>query len=207
MNSYFDTHCHLNFSRFKKNLDEVVQNATKAGVESIVIPGTDIKTSQKAVEIAQKYAQNGRDIWAAVGIHPHHVFEKKDDSHELDDLEKLLKEDRVVAIGEIGLDRHEYEQTKYEDYHVDETFIEAQKQLFSKFGSLNHDVRKMSSGLGLYVVKGIIEAHGGKVSVVTSENRGYKVAITLPFTSMPASLVGSHTPAPMLPPQPTVQTA
>lgn len=126
----FDTHCHLNFSRFKKNLDEVVQNAMNVGVKSIVVPGTDIKTSKKAVEIAQKYAKDGLDIWAAVGIHPHHVFEKDEAEKGVEELELLLKEDRVVAIGEIGLDRHEYEQTKYEDYQVDETFIVAQKQLF-----------------------------------------------------------------------------
>jgi TatD DNase family protein len=126
----FDTHCHLNFSRFKKNVDEVVDTAINTGVKGMVIPGTDIQSSRKAIELAQKYAQNGLDIWAAVGIHPHHVYEHKEDSDELAELEKLLNEDRVVAVGEIGLDRHQYEQTKYEAYHVDERFIEAQKKLF-----------------------------------------------------------------------------
>jgi hypothetical protein len=84
----------------------------------MVIPGTDIQSSRKAIELAQKYAQNGLDIWAAVGIHPHHVYEHKEDSDELAELEKLLNEDRVVAVGEIGLDRHQYEQTKYEEYHL-----------------------------------------------------------------------------------------
>nr|KXK11467.1 MAG: Tat-linked quality control protein TatD [Microgenomates bacterium OLB23] len=116
----FDTHCHLNFSRFKKNVDEVVSAAMQAGVQSIVIPGTDIQSSRKAVELAQKYAQNGLDIWAAVGIHPHHAYEQKEYETDLSELEKLLAEDRVVAVGEIGLDRHEYEQTKYVEYHVDD---------------------------------------------------------------------------------------
>ncbi len=130
MNTFFDTHCHLNFSRFKKNVDEVIRAANKAGVKSIVIPGTDIISSLKAVELAQQYAAEGLDIWAAVGIHPHHVFEHKEGSDELEELEKLLKEDRVVAIGEIGLDKHQYEATKYEEYHVDDMFIEKQKALF-----------------------------------------------------------------------------
>ena len=130
MPNFFDTHCHLNFSRFKKDVDEVVRAATEAGVKSIVIPGTDIPSSQKAIELAQKYAAEGLDIWAAVGIHPHHVFEHKDGSNELEELEKLLQEDRVVAIGEIGLDKHQYESTKYEEYHVDDMFIEKQKALF-----------------------------------------------------------------------------
>lgn len=130
MNTFFDTHCHLNFNRFKKNVDEVVHFANEAGVKSIVIPGTDLPSSHKAIELAQKYAAEGLDIWAAVGIHPHHVFEHKEGSNELEELEKLLQEDRVVAIGEIGLDKHQYEATKYEEYHVDDMFIENQKALF-----------------------------------------------------------------------------
>ncbi|MBP9798311.1 TatD family hydrolase, partial [Candidatus Woesebacteria bacterium] len=59
MPNFFDTHCHLNFSRFKKDVDEVVRAATEAGVKSIVIPGTDIPSSQKAIELAQKYAAEG----------------------------------------------------------------------------------------------------------------------------------------------------
>ena len=67
----FDTHCHLNFGAFDGRVEEVVNRAKQAGVGQIVIPGTDVATSEKAVEIAEKF--NG--IYAAVGIHPHHVFE------------------------------------------------------------------------------------------------------------------------------------
>ncbi len=66
----FDTHCHLQFGAFDKNLERVVDNAKKAGVSYIVIPGTDVETSKKAVEIASKF----ENVFAAVGIHPHHVF-------------------------------------------------------------------------------------------------------------------------------------
>ena len=67
----FDTHAHLNFSRFKKNFDDVIRRAHDAGINHIVIPGTDVESSKKAVEIAERYD----GIYAAVGIHPHHVFE------------------------------------------------------------------------------------------------------------------------------------
>lgn len=66
---------------------------------------------------------------------------------------------------------------------------EKQKELFTKFATLpkaNQNV--MSSGLGLYVVKGIIEAHKGTVTVETHESRGYKVTFTLPLSTMPASI-------------------
>lgn len=66
---------------------------------------------------------------------------------------------------------------------------EKQKELFSKFASMNNKhSATASSGLGLYVAKGIIEAHGGKVNVETKEGRGYKVSFTLPLQAMPASL-------------------
>ena len=127
----FDTHCHLNFKRYKKNLDEVISHAFEAGISHIVIPGTDVKQSQKAVEVAQKHDQ----FYAAVGIHPHHAFELMTNdqlqmTNELDEIEKLISHPKVVAIGEVGMDKHGYENTKYSEYAVDERFIETQRELF-----------------------------------------------------------------------------
>ncbi|NTU46019.1 TatD family hydrolase [Candidatus Roizmanbacteria bacterium] len=122
----FDTHVHLNFSRFKKNLEEVISRAHASGVHEMVVPGTDLKTSQKAVEIAARF----EGIYAAVGLHPHHVYEQKDSTAAdlpWGELEQLLPHPKVVAIGEVGLDRHPYEETKYENYTVDESFIDLQK--------------------------------------------------------------------------------
>jgi len=138
----FDTHCHLNFSAFDGILEKVITEAKKNGVEKIVIPGTDIQTSKKAVAIAQKYD----GIYAAVGIHPHHVKETQNSNvktqnlpagrqgdnvkFKIDEIEKLLKEPKVVAVGEIGLDRYIYKKTRYENYQIDEEFITLQKEVF-----------------------------------------------------------------------------
>jgi len=125
----FDTHCHLNFKAFKNSYDQVIKDAYKVGVKNIVIPGTDIETSQKAVEIAEKY--NG--IYATVGIHPHHANVGADFmSAHLQEIEKLITYPKVVAIGEVGLDKHEYQNTKYEKYVVDNQFINAQKALLTE---------------------------------------------------------------------------
>ena len=111
----FDTHCHLNFKAFKNSYDQVIKDAYKVGVKNIVIPGTDIETSQKAVEIAEKY--NG--VYATVGIHPHHANVGADFmSARLLELEKLLIHPKVVAIGEVGIDKHQYSITKYQKYIV-----------------------------------------------------------------------------------------
>jgi len=132
----FDTHCHLNFKIFDKTINHIIQNAKKAGIDQILIPGTDVKSSQKAVEIAGKYER----VYAAVGIHPHNIYQDqkskiKDQNYSakiknIDDIEQLLKHPKVVAIGEVGLDYHMYQKTKYQNYSVDRVFVERQKQLF-----------------------------------------------------------------------------
>lgn len=131
----FDTHCHLNFSAFKKNLEEVIKSACANGVEKILIPGTDLASSLKAVEIANA----NEEIYAAVGIHPHHAHEFKRlpagrqvQSSAFGDIEKFLENPKVVAVGEVGIDRHPYEKTKYENYSISEEFINSQEKLFRK---------------------------------------------------------------------------
>ncbi len=129
----FDTHCHLNFSAFKKNLGEVIQNAKKEGVNYFVIPGTDFESSKHAIEIAEQY----EGIYAAVGIHPHHIFQirsvlSKDGPSQISQIEALISRKKVVAVGEIGLDRHMYKKTKYQDYQINEGFIELQKEFLKK---------------------------------------------------------------------------
>ena len=130
----FDTHCHLNFKRFKKNTDEVIKASQQAGVRYFVVPGTDIKTSKKAVDIAKRY----KDIYAAVGIHPHHVYRLRSKGQE-DDIEPLIKRlegllanPEVVAIGEVGVDTHIYAETVYKTYRVDNVFIKLQEEILRK---------------------------------------------------------------------------
>ena len=133
---YIDTHCHLNFKRFNKTREQVIMEAQKKGVEICIIPGTDIVSSQKAVEIAAAYPH----IFAAVGVHPHHTVESlklkaqsqklSQIKHDMEELEKMITHPKVVAVGEVGLDRHEYEETKYENYHISEEFMETQKKYF-----------------------------------------------------------------------------
>lgn len=98
-----DTHCHLNFQAFEQDLDSVIKSAKEAGVEKIINVGADLLSSQKAIEITQKY----EGCFASVGIHPHHA-DKVENGWE-EKLEKLACQPKVVAIGECGLDYHKYE--------------------------------------------------------------------------------------------------
>lgn len=126
----FDTHAHLNFSKFDTTVEAVIERARKNGVDDIVVPGTDRPTSLKAIEIASNHER----IYAAAGIHPHHVFElysqKADIGKTIEECNELFANTNVVAIGEIGIDRHAYEPTKYDNYHIDETFLELQRSVF-----------------------------------------------------------------------------
>lgn len=138
----FDTHCHLNFKAFDENIDGVITDAKNVGINYITIPGTDIVSSQKAIAIAEKH----EGIYAAVGIHPHHVYKHhvarntKHITQEIKQLENIIQSCvsrykfrdacPIVAIGEIGLDRHMYQKTKYGEYMVNEKFITLQKEFF-----------------------------------------------------------------------------
>lgn len=95
---FVDTHAHLFYPNFNGEIDQVIERANNAGIKYIIVPGTDLATSKKAIELAEKYDS----VYAAVGIHPHDTAEW--DNVNLDTLEELSKHPKVVAIGEIGLD-------------------------------------------------------------------------------------------------------
>jgi len=97
-----DAHCHLNFKAFDEDYDAVIKRAFNAGVEIIINTGTSIESSQKAVELTQKY----KNLYAIVGIHPHHADKAtKGWDKEIDALAKMPK---VVGIGEVGMDYYSY---------------------------------------------------------------------------------------------------
>ena len=93
---FTDSHCHLTMSNAEANLTA----ARATAVRGFVVPATNLKDAPQAVAIAQ---QND-DVWAAVGFHPHDA--KHCDDAAFAEIARLAREDRVVAIGEIGLDYH-----------------------------------------------------------------------------------------------------
>lgn len=121
-----DTHAHLNFKAFKKDLNQVLKRAHEAGVEKIIVVGTDLKTSQKAIELAQRY----ECLYASVGIHPHHLNNL--DKNKLEEkLVNLANKKKVVAIGETGLDYHQYQNSKYGKIKITKKVKDLQKNLFA----------------------------------------------------------------------------
>ena len=118
-----DVHCHLNFKAFEDDLDETIKKAKENGVEIIINTGTSLESSLKAVELAQKYD----NLYAIVGIHPHHA-DKLEPGWE-DKLKKIAKGKKVVGIGEIGLDYYSYKSNGIVDPKLQRQVFQAQIQM------------------------------------------------------------------------------
>lgn len=140
----FDTHAHINFSAYKHDADKVIRSSLDKNVWMILV-GSEFKTSQRALEYANKYKSG---VYAAVGLHPIHTEEglaedesqdysikKKGEDFNYENYEKLAKFEKVVAIGEIGLDY----------YHIDKNnLVNAklkQKEIFIQQLSLARNLK------------------------------------------------------------------
>lgn len=109
-----DTHAHVNFKAFDNDFDEVIKRSLGEDVWMINV-GSKYETSKKTVEIAEKY---GKGVFAAIGLHPIHAL---DEEFDIERYKKLSQFEKVVAIGEIGLDN-------FRDYGL---FLEKQKKVFT----------------------------------------------------------------------------
>jgi TatD DNase family protein len=99
-NMLIDTHAHLDFPDFAKDLEDVLCRAEEADVKRVITIGTSIESSRRAIELAEKYPS----VYATIGVHPSHAEKAEDDV--ITPLRELAKNPRVVAIGETGLDYH-----------------------------------------------------------------------------------------------------
>ena len=93
-----DSHAHLSFKHFRRDLPEVLSRARGAGVRAIVNVGCDLASSEAGLRLAHEHP----DIFAVVGIHPHDATTL--DAAARSRLETLADQPKVVAIGEMGLD-------------------------------------------------------------------------------------------------------
>lgn len=98
-----DTHCHLWWPSIRNNSEEIIRRAMKAGVEKIIVPGTDLESSQLSIALAKKYPGF---LFAAVGIHPEEILNNAISSNSVEEIRKLITDNRewIVAVGEIGTD-------------------------------------------------------------------------------------------------------
>ena len=93
-----DTHSHIYYDKYKNDLPEVINNARNNNVSKIICVGVDIDTSKKSIKIAEKYDM----VYATAGYHPHESKETQLDY--LKQLKEILSHNKVIAVGEMGLD-------------------------------------------------------------------------------------------------------
>lgn len=96
-----DSHAHIDDEKYDEDREEVLENAQAKGVELIINPAADEESSRRAVALSEKYPM----IYSTVGFHPHDAksYDFKEHGRML---REWAKKDKVVAIGEIGLDYH-----------------------------------------------------------------------------------------------------
>ncbi len=97
---FIDTHCHLHFDNYDQDRYIVLKNSATAGVRRIICVGCSLADSQRAIDFAAK----NKNVWATAGAHPHDGADYLTNPNSGAILQKLLKQPKVVAVGEIGLD-------------------------------------------------------------------------------------------------------
>ncbi len=140
-----DSHAHLDFPQFEGELEEVIKRALDNGVNKIVCVGTTVEGSRSSLDLARRYPF----IYSTVGIHPHEASGVTDEA--LGELAKLAGREKVVAVGETGL-----------DYHYEYSPRDIQKDAFRKFIALAREC-------GLPLVVHSREAEDDTVEILKSE--------------------------------------
>jgi TatD DNase family protein len=207
-----DSHAHLQFSQFDSDWQAVVERAAQAGVSGIVVVGTDLASSRRALELAER---NG--LYATVGFHPHAA--EKFTQKGLDELEQLAAAASVVAIGEIGLDyfrdlaprnrqRQAFEQQLHlaaklrlpvvihdRDAHDDVAGM-LEEHAEDLPGAVLHCYSAGIERAQVYVDQGFFLSVSGQITYRRSE------ALRATFTTVPIDNILLETDAPYLTPQP-----
>lgn len=129
MNKYIDIGVNLTGSAFKKDISQVIERAQQAGVEQLIVTGTDVQHSEQAIQLTEQYESI---CFSTVGLHPHHASDySKDLGSELRD---MLSHKNVVAVGECGLDFNRNFSTRKEQIRAFEAqlefAVETQKPVF-----------------------------------------------------------------------------
>lgn len=119
---YVDSHAHINYDMYE-DLDEVINTATENNVMKVVNCSEDLKNSLDVIDLHKKYS----NLYPAVGIHPQNI--DKSNIGDIDKLEQIIKNENVVALGEIGLDYY-YSRDNREKQIL---FFEKQLELSKKY--------------------------------------------------------------------------
>lgn len=163
-----DSHCHLDAPQFA-DFEVVLQQAVAAGVKGIVVPAYQAARWQGLLDICAHFDQARLRLWPALGVHP--LFLQSYQSEQLDQLaQHLAFDDRIIAVGEIGLDRYEPSMREPEQWQQQVGLFEAQLALAKQFNlpvilharRCHSDIVRCIKRIGLST-GGIVHAFSGSI--------------------------------------------
>ena len=127
----FDSHAHIGDKQFDNDREDVIRRAEENGVTHILNVGYDLEASRASVKLADRHER----IYAAVGIHPHDAASVTDNT--LEEIRRLARHEKVVALGEMGLDYYRNLSPKAKQQQVFKEQIRLAKEL--KLPIIVHD--------------------------------------------------------------------
>jgi TatD DNase family protein len=179
-----DSHAHLDAPYFKNKLPEVLQRASKAGVEKVITIGVIPSSTRKCIQIAAQYPS----VYCTAGYHPHWASGATRD--RLVEARRLVRNDTVVALGEIGLDYHHFHSPKADQInlfrHMLDMAIEANLPVIIHDRKAHKDTYDILSSFRSRLVGGIIHCFSGNWNLAKKYlNWGF-------FLSIPGTVTYPH---------------
>lgn len=156
---YVDVHCHLDSDNYD-NIEQVINNAKNNNVNKLIYNGCDMKTNKEVIDLINKYDL----VYGAIGFHPTELDYIKEEDYIF--LEDNIKNNKIVAIGEIGLDYH-YEDTDKvkQKYHFIKQLELAKKYNMPVIVHSRDSIQDTYNILKEYSVKGILHCYSGSLEM------------------------------------------
>jgi TatD DNase family protein len=171
-----DSHCHIDFCCFDHDRNDVLNSCKKLAIDTIVIPGTEASQWQKQIDLCHLYPQ----LRFALGLHPY--FLKSFESLHLVELSQLLNQfqDKVLAVGEIGLDTHIDVDWKLQLQVFEQQLLIAEERMLPVIlhhrNSHNELIRTLKAKK--FTQGGIVHAFSGSMEVAkTYIDLGFKIGV------------------------------
>ena len=117
MPNLIDSHCHLDYYKDSEESEAVIARAFAADIGIMLSISVTLQNHPNIMRIVEKHD----DIYASVGLHPCHVTEESEAEISCADLLAIAKHEKIIAIGESGLD---YFKKPYDEARQKQAFAE-----------------------------------------------------------------------------------
>ena len=169
---FIDTHCHL-FKEYYDNIDEIINKCKINNIEKIIVSGVDMKSNKEVLELISKYDI----VYGSIGFHPTEL-----DNFRYDDLiwlEEHINDNKIVAVGEIGLDYHYDNTNKEKQYDI----LKRQLDIAQKYNKpiIFHSRDAIGDTYNIlkeYKLRGSIHCYSGSVPMAREFTKlGYMIGV------------------------------